>query len=142
VNPLEQIFHRYAERLGNAPGASQLARLARSSKLIDPELLAHLAELIERLDDVQLVGNDIASHMFEVSHCSARYVNANAFVAALAKRLQRYIDNPVAASNARGDLRERVGWWKTALAKAGELSRWPAIVLTKNNNMNMDYSNG
>jgi len=31
----------------------------------------------------------------------------------------------------RGDFHDRVAWWCHALARAAELCRWPAIVLTE-----------
>jgi hypothetical protein len=42
------------------------------------------ARASERLDDVQLVGDDIAIHLIEVGYCDARYANATAFASALA----------------------------------------------------------
>jgi len=36
-------------------------------------------------------------------------------VSALRKRLQLYVDDPRVASDARGDFRERVAWWRMAL---------------------------
>jgi hypothetical protein len=141
-NQLEQIFTRYSDWLSGAPGAARLASLAKSSRFIDHGLLAHLAELIERLDDVQLTGDDIAIHLIEVGYCGARCASATAFASALAARLQRYIDNPIAASDARGDLRERIAWWSMAVSRAAKLSKWPALVLMQNNNMDMEYSDG
>jgi hypothetical protein len=82
-----------------------------------------------QLDDVQFVGNDIAIHLIEIGFCDARYADAIAFVSALKKRLRRYIDNPLAASDARGDFHERAAWWRLALDRSAELCRWPAIVL-------------
>lgn len=90
-----------------------------------------------RLDDVQLVGDDVAAHIFEISHCDARCINATAFAIALGKRLQHYLDNPVTADGARAELRERVAWWRIALSRAGDLARWPALVLN-----NRDRQNG
>ena len=129
MNPFEEICTRYADWLSGAPYAGRLARLAKSSKFIDAALLAHLAELIEKLDDVQLTGNDIAIHLIEVGYCDARYANATAFASALAARLKRYIDNPIAASDARGDHSERL--WGMAVSRAAKLSKWPAMVLIK-----------
>jgi len=130
-NPFEQIFGHYAERLRDAPGARVLVRLAQTARRIPEPLLARLTASVVEIDDPQFIGNDIAVHLFEVSHCDARYANAMAFVSALEKRLRCYIDNPVAASAARGDLQERAAWWRMALNRASELSRWPAIVLTE-----------
>jgi len=128
-NPFEQIFGHYAERLHDAPGARVLARLAQTAKRIPEPLLARLTALVLQIDDAQFIGNDIAVHLFEVSHCDARCVDATVFVSALGDRLQRYIDNPIAANNARAVFSERVAWWRTALSCAGELCRWPAVVL-------------
>jgi len=128
-NPFERIFTHYADRLRDAPGAGRLARLARTARRIPEPLLAELTALIVQLDDVQLSGNDIAIHLIEVGYCDARYADAVAFVSALGKRLQRYVDNPLAASDARGDFHECVKWWRMALGRAAELCRWPAIVL-------------
>jgi hypothetical protein len=133
-NPLEQILARFAEQLADAPGAGRLARLARTAKHIPDPLLADLAELILQLNDVRLVGNDIFVHLIEVSHCDARYADATEFATALKARLQRYVGNPLAAKDARGDFKERVAWWRTALSRAGELCRWPAIVLMQTTN--------
>jgi hypothetical protein len=130
-NPFEVIFELYAARLNDAPGASRLARLSRSAKRIPAPLLARLTELVVEIDDPQFVGDDIAVHLFDVSHCDAKCANATAFVSALGERLQRYLDNDLAAERARGVLRERAAWWKMALSRAGELCRWPAIVLMK-----------
>jgi hypothetical protein len=141
-NQLEQIFTRYADWLSGAPGAARLTRLAKSSKFIDDGLLSHLAELIERLDDVQLTGDDIAIHLIEVGYCDARYANATTFISALAARLQGYSDNPIAASDARGDFRERIAWWSMAVSRAAKLSKWPALVLMQNNNMEVSLRRG
>jgi hypothetical protein len=67
-------------------------------------VLDELAALIVRLDGVQLVGSDIAAHLFEVSHCDAKCADATAFALALGKRLQRYLEHPVAASEASGNV--------------------------------------
>jgi hypothetical protein len=128
-NPFEQIFTHFADRLGDAPGAARLARLAQTAKRIPEPLLEHLAELIVRLDDVQLIGNGIFLNLIEVSHCDARYTDATAFASALAERLQRYLDKPLAADSAREVFRERTAWWRMALSRAGDLSRWPALVV-------------
>jgi hypothetical protein len=106
-------------------------RLAKTAKKIPEPLLADLAALILQLDDVQLVGNDIAVHLIEVSHCDARYPDATAFASALKTRLQRYASDPPVAKDARGDFRERVAFWRMALSRAGELCRLPAIVLVE-----------
>lgn len=135
---LAQIFGLFAERLRDAPGARVLVRLAQTAKRIPEPLAARLTALVIQIDDPQFIGNDIACSLFDASHCSAKCANATAFASALEKRLQRYIDNPVAANNARSDLQERAAWWRMALSKAGELSRWPALVLTNN----MDNHNG
>ena len=137
-NEFAQIIGHFADSLGDAPGAARLARLTRTARLIPEPLLEHLAELVVKLDDVPLVGDDIFIHLIEVSHCDARYANATAFASALGKRLQRYIDNPVAADNAREVFRERTNWWCLALHRGRELSRWPALVLLEH----MGYSNG
>jgi hypothetical protein len=47
------------------------------------------------------------------------------------RRLQRYVENADEAASARAEFKERVGWWRMALGRAGELSRWPAMVLIK-----------
>jgi hypothetical protein len=78
-----------------------------------------------------LVGDDIAIHLIEVGYCDAKYANATAFASALAARLRRYIEHPIATSDARGDFRERIAWWCMAVARASELRKWPAIVLTE-----------
>jgi hypothetical protein len=65
----------------------------------------------------RLVGDDIALHLIEVGYCDARYADAVAFVSALRKRLQRYVDDPQVASDARSDFRERVAWWHMALGR-------------------------
>jgi hypothetical protein len=97
-----------------ALGAARVARLARTAKRIPGPLLADLEALIAQLDDVQLVGNDIALHLIDVGYCDAKYVDAVAFAQALKTRLQRYVDSPLAASDARGNFRERVAWWRMA----------------------------
>jgi hypothetical protein len=129
ANPLERIIAHFAEQLHDAPGAGRLARLAKTAKRIPDQLIAELEALIEKLDDVPLVGNDIACALIDVSRCEARYADAVEFATALKARLQRYVDNPIAAKDARGSFRERVAWWRMALSRAGELCRWPAIVL-------------
>jgi hypothetical protein len=128
-NPFEKMFTHFAERLRDAPGTTRLARLARTAKGIPEPLLADLTTLILQLDDVQLVGNDIALHLIEVGFCDAKYANAADFASALRIRLQDYVRDPRVASNARGDFKDRVAWWRMALGRAAELCRWPAIVL-------------
>ena len=128
-NPLEKIFTHFAEWLRDAPGAAWLARLARTAKRIPEPLLADLTALVVQLNDVQLVCNDIALHLIDVGYCGARYADAVAFASALRMRLQRYAGDPRLASNARGDFRDRVAWWRMALGRAAELCRWPVIVL-------------
>ena len=130
MNPFEEILPATPIGLAARPTPGRLAGLARSSKFINDGLLAHLAELIERLDDVVLVGDDIAIHLIKVGYCDAKYANATAFASALAARLRRYIDHPISASDARCDFRERIAWCM-AVARASELRKWPAIVLTE-----------
>jgi hypothetical protein len=91
--------------------------------------LDDLATLITKIDDVQLVGNDIAIHLIEIAFCDGRCADAVAFASALRKRLRHYADDPHAAQNTRGVFRERVAWWQMAVSRAAELSRWPAVVL-------------
>ena len=128
-NPLEEIIERFAEQLPDAPGAARVARLAKTAKRVPAPLLADLAALITQLDDVPLVGNDVFIHLIEISHCDVRCADAVEFASALKLRLRRYVDDPRAASDARGSYAERVAWWRMALSRAGELCRWPAIVL-------------
>ena len=71
--------------------------------------------LITQLDDVQLVGNDIAIHLIEVGFCDARYADAVEFASALKSRLRRYVRLPEVAEAAREDFRKRIGWWRMAL---------------------------
>lgn len=127
-HPFEKIFNRYADRLADAPGAGRLARLARTAKRIPEQLLERLTALVLQINDPQFVGDDITVHLFDVSHCDAKCVNATAFVTALGERLQRYIDNPHEADNARRVVRERSAWRGMALARAAELRQWPAVV--------------
>jgi len=68
--------------------------------------------LITQLDDVQLVGNDIAIHLIEVGFCDARYADAIDFASALRSRLRRYVHLPEVAEAARQDFRKRIGWWR------------------------------
>jgi len=130
-NPFEQMFTQFAERLHDAPGASRLARLAKTAKRIPEPALADLTALVVQLDDVQLAGDDIALHLIDVGFCDARYADAVEFVSALRTRLQRYVREPRVASDARGSFKERVAWWRMALGRAAELCRWPAVVLTE-----------
>jgi hypothetical protein len=130
-NPFEQMFTQFAERLHDAPGASRLARLAKTAKRIPEPVLADLTALVVQLDDVQLAGDDIALHLIDVGFCDARYADAVEFVSALRTRLQRYVREPRVASDARGSFKERVAWWRMALGRAAELCRWPAVVLTE-----------
>jgi hypothetical protein len=127
-NPLDRILALFAERLHDAPGAARLTRLAKTAQRIPAPLLADLEALIEQLD-VQLIGDDIAAHLFEISHCDARCPDATEFARALKARLQHYIDNPLTANNARGVFRERTAWWRMALSRAGGLCQWPTTVL-------------
>ena len=100
------------------------------TKRIPGTLLDDVTALIAQLDDIELVGSDIALHLIDTAYCDARYTCATGFVSALEKRrLQNYVDDPRAASAARSEFRERVGWWRMALGRAAELCRWPAIVL-------------
>jgi hypothetical protein len=92
-------------------------------------LLADIEELVLQVDDVQLVGDDVAIYLLDVGFCDARCADATGFATALKARLQRYLDNPLAAKDARGSLKERVAWWRMALSRAGGLCQWPAIVL-------------
>ena len=130
-NPFEQMFTQFAERLHDAPGASRLARLAKTAKRIPEPALADLTAFVVQLDDVQLAGDDIALHLIDVGFCDARYADAVEFVSALRTRLQRYVREPRVASDARGSFKERVAWWRMALGRAAELCRWPAVVLTE-----------
>lgn len=127
-NPFEVIFSHYAARLNDVPGAS---RLARSAKHIPDALLARLTDLVMEIDDAEFVGNDISVHLFDVGYSDTKYAGAIHFVSALERRLRHYLDNDIAAESARCVLRERAAWWKMALSRAGELCKWPAIVLTE-----------
>ena len=130
-NPFEQIFTHFAERLRDAPGAARLVRLARTAKRIPEPVLSDLTALVVQLDDVQLVGDDIALHLIDAGFCDARYADAIEFVSALRTRLQRYVREPRVASDARGSFKERVAWWRMALGRAAELCRWPVVILTE-----------
>jgi hypothetical protein len=130
-NPFEKIVSHYAERLAEAPGAARLARLARSARRAPEPLLDDVTALILQVDDVELVGADISLHLFDLAYSDAKCVGAVHFLAALRMRLQRYVDDPRAASAARSEFRERVGRWRMALGRAAELCRWPTIVLMK-----------
>jgi hypothetical protein len=114
-NPLENILRDHAARFRGAPYASRVARLAKTAKRIPAPLLDDLATLITQLDDVELVGNDVALHVVEVAYCDARYADAVEFVSALRSRLRRYVRSPQVAEAAREDFRKRIGWWRTAL---------------------------
>ncbi len=72
--------------------------------------MADVTALITQLDDVQLIGDDISIHLIESGYCDARYVDACAFVSALKKRLQHYIDEPAAASATRAEFKTHVEW--------------------------------
>jgi hypothetical protein len=123
------MFTHFAERLRDAPGAGRLARLARTAKRVPETLLTDLTALIAQLDDVPLVGADIALSLIDVAFCDVKYSDALAFAVALRTRLQEYVRDSRVADNARSDFRDRVAWWKMALGRAAELCRWPAIVL-------------
>ncbi|HZV05850.1 MAG TPA: hypothetical protein VE999_12275 [Gemmataceae bacterium] len=130
-NPIEKIISLFAERLRDAPGAARIARLARTAKHIPDPLLADLTALVVRLDDVQLVGDDIGHDLIEVAYCDLKYSDATEFAVALRSRLKRYVREPRVAHNARANLKERHAWWRMALSRTAELCRWPAIVLTE-----------
>jgi hypothetical protein len=131
---LDRILKLFAEQLSDAPGALRLARLAKTARRIPSPLLADLEELILQVDDPQFVGDDVAIHILDVGFCDARCADATEFATALKTRLQRYLDNPLAAKNARGSLKERVAWWRFALSRAGALCQWPTTVLTETAN--------
>jgi hypothetical protein len=128
-NPFQSIFVHFAEQLRDAPGAARLERLARTAKRIPEPVLDDLAALVLQLNDPQLAGDDIALHLIDVAFCDARYADAVEFVSALRARLARYVREPRVASDARGDFRDRVVWWRLALARAADLCKWPAVVL-------------
>jgi hypothetical protein len=129
-NEFGKIVSHHAQRLSDAPGAKRLAHLAQTSKRI-PEPRLDLAAPMLQLDDVELIGSDISIHLIEIGFCDVRYAGAVEFLGALRKRLQNYVDDPRAAKDARAELKDRVAWWKMALSRAGELCRWPAVVLTE-----------
>jgi hypothetical protein len=135
ANSLETILSDHAVRFRAAPYASRVARLSKTAKRIPATLLDDLATLITQLDDLQLVGNDMAIHLIEVGFCDARYADATEFASALRSRLRRYVRLPEVADAAREDLRERIGWWRMALGRAFELRKWPAVVLTERPSM-------
>jgi hypothetical protein len=110
--------------------AKAMRELAETIKRIPEPLMADLAALVEQLD-VALVGDDVALALIDVGYCDDKYADATSFVSALRKRLQSYIDEPGAASATRAEFGERIAWWRLAVARAGELCRWPAIVLTE-----------
>jgi len=85
----------------DAPYASRLARLARTAKDVPDALLDDVAELIVRLDDVQLVVGDVAIALLDVGYCDKRYHDAFDFADALKRRLERYLQNPDEAARAR-----------------------------------------
>ncbi|MGY8634288.1 hypothetical protein RAD15_17570 [Bradyrhizobium sp. 14AA] len=128
-NALEKVFAHFAERLRDAPGAKRLARLARTAGRIPEPLLEDLTALMLQVDDVQLVGSDIALHLIEVGFCDVSYADAADFASELRTRLRDYVRDPRVASNARGDLKDCVAWWSMALGRAAELCRWSATVL-------------
>ena len=128
-NPFETVLTHFAERLRDAPGAARLARLAKTARRIPEPLLADLTALVVQLDDIELVGADIGLHLIDIAYCDAKCAGAVHFLVKLRERLQRYVDDPRVASDARGDFRERVAWWQMALGRAVELCRWPAVVL-------------
>src|SRR6516165_7026397 len=117
TNPLEEIFRFHAEKFRAAPGAARVARLAKTAARIPEPLLYDLATLITQLDDVQLVGNDIAIHLIEVGFCDARYADAVEFASALKSRLRRYVRLQEVAEAARAEFRERVAWWRMRWAR-------------------------
>jgi hypothetical protein len=82
-NPLEDILRFHAEKFRGAPYAARVARLARTAARIPASLLDDLAALILQLDDVQLVGNDVAFQLVEVGFCDARNADAVEFASAL-----------------------------------------------------------
>jgi hypothetical protein len=130
-NPLETIIAEYAAKFDDAPGASRLAKLARTAKRIPAPLLDDLAALIARLD-VPLVGDDISIHLIDVAYCDVRYSDATAFATEFKRRLQDYIGDPSVATAARDSFRERVAWWRMALSRAADVCGVPAAVLTEN----------
>jgi hypothetical protein len=93
-NPLEDILRFHTEKFRNAPGAAGIARLARTAARIPAALLDDLATLDHRLDDVQLVGNDVSIHVIEVGFCDARYADAVELASARRARLRRYVREP------------------------------------------------
>jgi hypothetical protein len=121
-NPLEDILRFHAEKFRDAPGAARIARLARTAKCIPESLLADLMALVAQLDDVQLVGGDIALHLIEVGFCDVRYSDAVDFASALRTRLQRYVHDSCVADAARTEFTERVAWWRAGDRIDGETS--------------------
>ena len=101
TNSFVAIFEYVAEELDDAPYASRLARLARTAKDVPDALLDDVAELIVRLDDVQLVVGDVAIALLDVGYCDKRYHDAFDFADALKRRLERYLQNPDEAARAR-----------------------------------------
>jgi hypothetical protein len=117
ANPLENILRDHAVRFRGAPYASRVAQLARTAASIPEPLIADLAVLILQLDDVQLVGGDIALHLIEVGFCDVRYTDAVDFAAALRSRLRRYIRKPREVRVPRGPSSRRAprgGAWPWA----------------------------
>lgn len=131
TNQFEEIFALYARRMHDAPGAARLARLSQTAARVPAALLNTVAELLLRLDDPELAGNDIATHLVEIGYCDQRCAGATEFLTALAKRLRSYIDNPAAADAARNDYRKFVAWWRTGLNRTADLRRQLAVVLTQ-----------
>jgi hypothetical protein len=130
-NPLSTILNEHAERFKRAPYARAIARLARTARSIPDPLIDDLAELILQLDDVQLVGNDLALHLVDIAYCGVRVGDGTDFAAAFRSRLQRYLRSPEVKEAAREDFRPRIAWWKAAIGRAFEIRAWPAIVLAE-----------
>lgn len=110
-SPFHKILAHYAQRLGDAPGAARLARLAKSAECTPEPQLHNLAALIIQLDGVHLAGDDIARHLIDIAYADAM--------------------PPAAASTARAEFKERVAWWRTALSRAAELCRCTAAHPTR-----------
>lgn len=128
-NPIEKILTHFAERLRDAPGARRLVHRSKTARRIPEPLLADLTALIVQLDDVQLIGSDIALELIDIACCETRHADAAAFARTLKQHLRRDIDRPLAAKAARAEFAARVAWWRMALDRAAELCRWPAIAL-------------
>jgi len=114
LNPLEDILRFHAQKFRGAPDAARVAQLARTAKRIPAPLMDDLVALVIQLDDVELVGNDMALHIVEVAHCDARYTDAVEFASALRARLRRYVRLPEVAKAAREGFRKRIGRWRMA----------------------------